>query len=461
MIDRVKYPEATISDEEYSVISTTFDNHIVEGLPIFDPKDWKDINSKYDKETIRQALIIYIIENECPFPYKNIVHGEVVRLFNRLREKSPFDFIKKVEEKKIGTIESRALCKYEDDMELFTKDGEYIINSRHQYNRGSDFFQQENRYACGTWAKKAPIDAWKDWKGLKSILGPLWRMDKSKLNKDKYISGIRLGLYNATQFKPPVAKTMYDLFNCDVVFDISCGWGDRLFGFYVSNASEYYGCDPNPDTYEKYKEQCKVYQKILGDDYEMIEGDDNFTVIGKEKKVRIWNLPAEDLDYSLLPELDMVFSSPPYFATEKYAEDNKETQSWFRYEAHDSWQNDFLYNVMDKCWTRLKDDGIMAINIIDGSIKGERQDICKQMIDKYKGQYRTQMGMVMSQRPNAVLQRYVDKIEGESNEEYTARVAVFEKEVTGELPYIEPIYLFSNKEIKIREQRQSIEDLFE
>ena len=37
--------------------------------------------------------------------------------------------------------------------------------------------------------------------------------------------------------------------NAKTVLDTSCGWGDRLAGFFASDAEEYYGCDPNPNTY--------------------------------------------------------------------------------------------------------------------------------------------------------------------------------------------------------------------
>ena len=52
--------------------------------------------------------------------------------------------------------------------------------------------------------------------------------------------------------------------NANKVLDTSCGWGDRLCGFYASNAKEYIGCDPNPNTYERYKKQCIEYERLLG-----------------------------------------------------------------------------------------------------------------------------------------------------------------------------------------------------
>jgi hypothetical protein len=106
-------------------------------------------------------------------------------------------------------------------------------------------------------------------KDIWRCLGPIWRginnMKKKvvegkeillggELTESSYMSAFRLGTYIATQFKPNVARTIYDLTNANKVLDTSCGWGDRLAGFYTSNARQYIGCDPNPNTYAKYME---------------------------------------------------------------------------------------------------------------------------------------------------------------------------------------------------------------
>ena len=70
--------------------------------------------------------------------------------------------------------------------------------------------------------------------------------------------------YIATQFKPVVAKTIYDMTKANTVLDTSCGWGDRLAGkSFASNATEYYGCDPNPNTYKQYMKQIEEYSKFF------------------------------------------------------------------------------------------------------------------------------------------------------------------------------------------------------
>ena len=51
--------------------------------------------------------------------------------------------------------------------------------------------------------------------------------------------------------------------NAETVLDTSCGWGDRLAGFFASKATHYYGCDPNPNTYKIYQKQIEEYSKFF------------------------------------------------------------------------------------------------------------------------------------------------------------------------------------------------------
>ena len=58
----------------------------------------------------------------------------------------------------------------------------------------------------------------------------IWRgvNDAKELSRDTYTMSFRLGTYIATQFKPIVAKTIYEMSDAKTVLDTSMGWGDRL-----------------------------------------------------------------------------------------------------------------------------------------------------------------------------------------------------------------------------------------
>ncbi len=120
----------------------------------------------------------------------------------------------------------------------------------------------ENGTAYDIWKCFGPI--WRGINGVQKVMveGKEQLMG-GKLDEKSYISAFRLGTYIATQFKPVVAKAIYDITEAKTVLDTSCGWGDRLAGFFASNAEEYYGCDPNPNTYRRYQEQISQYNKFL------------------------------------------------------------------------------------------------------------------------------------------------------------------------------------------------------
>ena len=90
--------------------------------------------------------------------------------------------------------------------------------------------------------------------------------------------------------------------NAKTVLDTSCGWGDRLAGFFASDAEEYYGCDPNPNTYARYTQQIS---NII-----------NYYL--NLRRLRYGDCGAEDLPYHKLPPIDVAFTTPPYFSTEEY-----------------------------------------------------------------------------------------------------------------------------------------------
>ena len=59
--------------------------------------------------------------------------------------------------------------------------------------------------------------------------------------------------------------------------------------------------------------------------------------------------------------MDLCFTSPPYFDTEKYSDE--ETQSFKKYPTKDEWVNGFLQKTIENCYNGLKGNKYMLINI--------------------------------------------------------------------------------------------------
>ena len=405
-------------------------------IPKINNLDWKKLISTYEKDDIRDSLSEYIVSNNVSFPFKQVDEQEVKNLFIKFYNKSMLD-----EYKNFDVVEERYEYKNKySDQPLG------VIDKSHTFNNISDYFQQENRLKCGSNSCSAPIEIWKDKEKLNNMNWHFWRpgvMGDADLDEKSFRSAFRLGTYTATQFKPSVAKALYEKHNAINVLDTSCGWGDRLAGFYgTKNTKLYVGCDPNPDVFEVYKQQCIFYEKLLNNKDPIITIKENYFECIGNKTVKIWNLPSEDVDWSLYTNtFDFYFTSPPYFETEKYASDTDKVknQSWSRYNSFEAWKNDFFFKVTKMVWPTIVDNGYMMINIIEPRGKnGQRFNLCDGMVDEFlkfdNCFYIGKIGMRMMARPHA-------------------------KELKG--IFIEPVWTFrKNSNEYIKQHNNSLESFF-
>ena len=365
-------------------------------LPILDNKSFELLNAEYGKEIFRETLAEYIATERPVFPLKEISYDDMRDSFGKLKKFNTNTICIPQEQ-----IEKEVYEKYDDYEYPYSQYGLGLINGASTFNDVSNYFHQDLRLECGSYGFRAPKEVWENGtaKDIWKCFGPIWRgingvqkvmiegkeeLIGGQLNEKSYISAFRLGTYIATQFKPVVAKAIYDMTNAKTVLDTSCGWGDRLAGFFASDAEEYYGCDPNPNTYQRYQEQISSYNKLLS----------------KPKKVQIWRCGAEDLPYHKLPKIDVAFTSPPYFSTEQYNKggEHQEDQSWHKFNEYDKWRDDFYLPVAEKTMEVSK---FMFVNIMDPKIHGVRYRSGDELVDKFKDKFLGQIGMRIMQRPKS------------------------------------------------------------
>jgi len=373
-------------------------------LPLLDNKSFELLNATYGKEQMRWTLAEYIARERPVFPLTEISYNEMRESFYNLQKFDTSTICIPKEQ-----VEKEVFEKYDDYKYPYSEYGLGLINGSSIYNKVSNYFHQDLRLNCGSYGFKAPKDVWENGtaKDIWKCLGPIWRginkvfpvkvkeLDGTETEKllggsltaSCIIEAFRLQTYIATQFKPVVAKAVYDITNAKTVLDTSCGWGDRLAGFFASDAEEYYGCDPNPNTYQRYTEQASRYNKFLS----------------KPKKVTIWRCGAEDLPYHKLPEIDCAFTSPPYFATEEYNRggEHEEDQSWHKFNEYDNWRDSFYLPVAEKTMNSLSNGGWMLVNIMDPKIRGKRYYSSDELVDKFKDSFMGQIGMRIMQRPKS------------------------------------------------------------
>lgn len=377
-------------------------------IPIFKFDDWVDLQKQFASgdeserhpgfDTIFPAIRDYINTHKPPIPIKRPTTAEMVKAFEGL---SASDINKAIQtDFERGSVRN----KFDEVVDV-----EYMVAASHVWNNVSNHFHCDNRYTCGWHSKRSNAEIWKDpmSKDFRSLIMYFWRTYKNAnydIDEDKYRGAFRLAGYVATQFKPLVAKTIYEKHNASRVVDISCGWGDRLAGFYTSACTEdFLGCDPNPQSYEIYKQQCLAYEELLQSplfpvDVTFEDHGDWFEVKGN-KRVRIYNSPAEDMDWDNIVEdrYDLMFTSPPYFGIERYAAGQKgeDDQSWKRYGEYELWRESFYFPVLDSLLTFCD---TVLVNIVDPVVKNKRYRLEDDMRERYD--IPRMYGMKMSRRPS-------------------------------------------------------------
>lgn len=345
-----------------------------------DKELWVELNLKYSKEEIKDFIHDTIEENNLPFPRRDISEQDSRLDFSTLLLSNDTDLI----------LNSEWFTRYEYKYSLKYNDDYMVIKTSPVGNKASDYFHQDSRFLCDSINAPSPIRSWENRKFRDGALNALWSLKQKEVNGAVLRNCIAMRKYTASQFRPSTAKFMYNYFNANKVLDMSSGWGDRLCGFYASNAHSYIGFDPNSNLHDGYSKQMEFYANEL-------QGIDT-------KESIIHNSGSEFIDEVLNDEMfDFIFTSPPYFNIEKYSKDP--TQSFKKYNKIDKWLSEFLFNSIKQAWDRLETNGLLAINISDVYSNHTVNNICDPMNDFIStldgANYLGAIGYEMRKRPNS------------------------------------------------------------
>ena len=229
-----------------------------------------------------------------------------------------------------------------------------IVQTMHCLRLAWTYFPHFWEVRCGG-AKMSPMEIFLDDDKLKSTIRKTWNFElkhykgeegrnKNKFHENRFRQSLKIysGTQSVSNFRPTAAKLIYEKFGGDTIWDMSCGWGGRLLGFLsAKNTKHYIGTEPSTKTYDGLLKMKK-----------------DFSYLGKQ--VDIYKLGSEE--YKPKKEsLDLCFTSPPYFDTEKYSDED--TQSFKKFPTEDGWVNGFLKKTMENCYYGLKKDSYMLINI--------------------------------------------------------------------------------------------------
>jgi|TARA_B100000287_G_scaffold35824_1_gene33003 hypothetical protein len=234
-------------------------------------------------------------------------------------------------------------------------DGDVIIQTMHALRLAWTYFEPHFwKVRCGG-SKRTAWENFHDDEQLRKIIRKTWVYFQNNGNHE---SPIRFTVNRFRQlckfyegqtvsnFRPTAAKVIYETYGGDgVVWDMSTGWGGRLIGaLSTSNIKKYIGTDPSTVAYEG---ACKIKE--------------DFSYIKKE--VELHKLGSEV--FKPKEKVDLCFTSPPYFDTEKYSDED--TQSYLKYPEEQKWINGFLFKTIENCYESLKKNGYLLLNIANTS----------------------------------------------------------------------------------------------
>ena len=371
-----------------------------DGLPIIPKNELILLRNSFDDDEILQTIASVIFDNKPDYPRKISIQNSFKAddMFFKLLAKDVKEYLKPK-----GQEGREVLEKFSDYRRPYSSHGLGIIDSPAHFNIISDYDMYEERMKCGSTFGPSPHETWtKHPEKMAKLFKYFYRsLSDGSVDVSTYIASFRIGSYLATQFKPPVAKCIYSMTNATKVLDTSCGWGDRLTGFYTTpNAKEYVGCDPNGNVWIKYIDMVRRYEKLLGSEPVIDIQDDVFRSVG-HKTVTIYRSGAENIPWDEIDNVDVAFTSPPYYATERYGEggDDEQDQSWKKHDSYESWRDNFYLPVAHNSFDSLSEGGYLMTNILDPVVKGKRYRAGDDLIDTLEDHFIGQLGMRYSQRP--------------------------------------------------------------
>ena len=218
----------------------------------------------------------------------------------------------------------------------------------------------------------------------------------------------------AVNFPPLTAKYLYERFTDDfrkqdriVIYDPSSGWGGRLLGALTVDDERnihYVGTDPNTDhNTENGRTKYHEFADFFNTKTTRAVG----TLFPKTHTYEIFQHGSEEIHkdpkfQKYKGEIDLIFTSPPYFAKEAYSED--EEQSYKKFSQYDLWKEGFLRKTLETCVEYLRNDRYLLWNIADAVFDGDLLPLEQDSIDILTSLgmiYKGKLKMALAQMPGS------------------------------------------------------------
>jgi hypothetical protein len=237
----------------------------------------------------------------------------------------------------------------EEDMNKLIKigNGAHMISERSKIgNDVVDYFtflqrlETKGKYDVNYFEFLANLDKFREKKFIQNML-KYYANVKNK-NKTKHEYKVYKEVYNIcisaiNIMRPLNCMEIFTRYDAKKVLNFCAGWGGSTVAASALNLDAWYGVEINADLKEPY-DNLISYLRTKSD-----------------TKLSVWFGDAVDFDYSTI-DYDTVFSSPPYYFIEKYANN-------VAYESKKDMDDKFYKPVFAKTFAHLKPAGHYIINI--------------------------------------------------------------------------------------------------
>lgn len=234
----------------------------------------------------------------------------------------------------------------------------------------SNFFHASTRYACDSLTSPSVIRGWYEPK-IRATL------ENCKFFEENPKTALVLRKYLPSQFRPSITKHLIERFKPQSFYDPCAGWGDRLTAAMACQVPNIYLRDVNPLAFCGYTQQVK-----------------NFCPIGCEVKMELFGCENP----SGLTDIDLIFTSPPYFKVEFY---QGELQSFRKFKKFPDWLDGFLFKMIQNCLDSLSSTGTFILNVSDVYANHEYNRIVQPILDTFSKNVTGIMGYRMMKRMNS------------------------------------------------------------
>ena len=241
------------------------------------------------------------------------------------------------------------MCDVEEEIDKLIKIGKgaHMISERSKIgNNIVDYFtfiqrlETKGKYDVNYFEFLANLETFREKKFIQNML-TYYETVKNK-NKTKHDYKVYKEVYNIcisaiNIMRPLNCMEIYAKYDAKRVLNFCAGWGGSTVAASALNLDTWYGVEINSDLKEPY-DNMMSYLRTKSD-----------------TKLSVWFGDAVDFDYSTI-EYDTVFSSPPYYFLEKYANN-------VLYESKKDMDDKFYKPVFAKTFAHLKPGGHYIINI--------------------------------------------------------------------------------------------------